>query len=129
MNEQDPLRGTRGGQIPTLTPEQRDLASDKSAWLLADTLYQLDKSWFTRYELNLTPSQMSIVQRGCVLGIFKKDEAKEYWRKTPLARTWLLAALALRDEWDKSPEAQRIKDAISPKPRGNTILSVRFRTG
>ena len=101
-----------GGQIPNLTPEQYALAQDKNAWLLADEIHHLDASWFTRHGLHLTPSQMNIVQRGCGLGIFKKSAAKEYWRKTPITRAWVLTALALRDEWIKSPEAQAIRDAI-----------------
>jgi hypothetical protein len=103
-----------GGGI-NLTPEQRALAEDKTSWPFATKLDQLGQDWFTRHGLNLTPSQMSIVQRGCELGIFRKDDHKEYWKRTPLTRAWLLTALALRDEWDKSPEAQRIRDAITPK--------------
>lgn len=119
MNYDDPLSGSRGGQIPTLTPEQRALAKDKASWPLAAKLYEKNQQWFTRHGLNLTPSQMSIVRRGCELGIFRKDSAKEYWRHTYLTRPWMLTALALRDEWDRSPEARAIKRAILPKTPSN----------
>ncbi len=104
----------RGGGT-NLTPEQRSLAEDKASWLLAEKIYKAGAKWFTRHSLRLTPSQVNIVQRGCELGIFRRNEFKEYWHHTHLTRPWLLTALALRDEWSKSPEAQRIRDAITPK--------------
>ena len=112
----------RGGAT-NLNPEQRSLAEDKASWLLAEKIYKAGSKWFTRHSLRLTPSQMSIVQRGCALGIFKEDADKPYWKHTHLARPWLLTALALRDEWDKSPEAQRIRDAIIPKTQERTTDS------
>jgi len=117
-----------GGQIPNLTPEQRQLAEDKTAWSVADKIHAWALSpeggtWFTQWKLNLTPGEMSIVRRGSDLGLWKRHPDKPLWRHTPLTWPWLLAALALRDEWNKSPEAQRIRDAITPRNPGNGIHS------
>lgn len=112
------LRGYGGAGNP-VTPEMRALAQEKDAWSVAEKVYEWAKNpeggkWFTRWKLNLTPSQMSIVHRAVDLGIFRKDHEKQWWKHTHLTWPWLLTAMALRDEWNKSPEAEAIRRAIIP---------------
>lgn len=104
-----------------VTPAMYGLAKDKVSWLLAEKI--LDWSlkpqggkWFSKWSVGLTPPQLGLVRRGCELEIFKKDEHKEYWRWTVRTRPWILTALALRDEWMKTEEAQRITRFIAPQP-------------
>ena len=117
--------GSLGGG-PQLTPEQRALAHDKDAWLLAEILHNWAGSpeggrWFTKWKLNLTPSQMRIVHRAADLGIFRKDHDKQWWKFTSQTWPWLLTALALRDDWQRGPEAQGIRRAMSPTtPKAET---------
>lgn len=111
-----------GGAGTQLTPEQRALAQEKESWLLAEKVHDWARNpeggkWFTRWRLNLTPAQVRIVHRGVDLGIFRKDHDKQWWKHTPVTWPWLLTALALRDEWERSPEAQAIKRAITPNTR------------
>lgn len=103
-----------------LTAEQRALAQEKVAWSLAEKVHDWAKNpeggkWFTKWKLNLTPSQISIVHRGVDLGIFRKDHDKQWWKHTQYTWPWLLTALALRDEWNAGPEAEAIRRAIIPK--------------
>lgn len=112
--------GSMGGGWPEVTTEQRELAKDRASWLLAEKIHDWAKKpeggkWFSRWSINLTKEQMEIVTRGCALGIFKKDEHKEYWRHTPITWKWLLTAMALADEWRQSDECKRIQAAIAPR--------------
>lgn len=122
------MSGSLGNRSVQISAEQRQLAEDKTAWRLAQKIYDWARNpeggtWFTKWKLNLTPGEMSIVHRGTDLGLWKRHPDKPLWRHTPFTWPWLLTSMALRDEWEKSPEAQRIRDAITPKNHGNGIHS------
>lgn len=111
--------GGGGGWRPELTPEQRALAQDKTAWILAEILHEWARNpdggtWFTKWKLNLSPAQMRIVHRGADLGLWRKDPDKAWWKFTRQAWPWILTALALRDEWMQGEEFKKLQSSIAP---------------
>lgn len=109
MNYEDPLSGTRGGQIPTLTPAQRSLASTHYGHMLAGALervMQRGDKWFTRASLSASAGTMDAVYAGETLGLWKKPDGKSYYTFTNLTRPWMLTALALHDERVRDEQAR-----------------------
>lgn len=112
--------GSTGNRL-VLTPEQRALAaSGQHAWILADKIVQFTNSpdggnYFTKWKLNATAGMMHVAHLGTALDLWQKDPVKDYWRHRPMTWTWCMTALALRDEWDKSEEAQKLREFIAPR--------------
>lgn len=100
VNYDDPLSGTRGGQIHNLTPEQRSMAERRCGE--ADGLLQAlneKRTWFTAFQLNTFPTGLDELVR---VGVLTKHKSQNhdghYYKPTALTRPWCLTALALRDE-------------------------------
>lgn len=99
MNEQDPLRGTRGGQIPSLTPAQHSLAAISDG-IAEDLMRELAVScYFTTYRLKQMPAALEPLLTHGILTIHKSQAHDgNYYKPTNLTRAWCLASLALAQE-------------------------------
>jgi len=112
VNYDDPLSGSRGGQIPTLTltPAQRS-----HAWCcdeLADTLLPMmdgGKNWFTAYDIRQKPEFLSpLVDSGILTKHKSAKHDGHYYKTTHITRPFLLCALALRDERGRAAKERAI---------------------
>jgi hypothetical protein len=91
-----------GGQIPNLTPAQREQA--QFADLFAEEVLKLlskGKNWFTAYEVREKPEGSLLLNLEKV-GVITKHKSTQhdghYYKLCPIARVFALTALALRDE-------------------------------
>lgn len=102
----------------SLSPPQRLLASQLSSWRLARAIHQFTNApkggkWFSRWSINIIPSDMECLTAGEALGIWSKDRAKEYWRHTAITWPWVMTAMALEEEWQRGEEAASLRAKIS----------------
>lgn len=94
--------GSMGGGVPSLTPEQRALCHLPDAHTFAEALEERVNAgkgkWFTARTGTLRSQSSGLIQQGEKLGLWRKDEHKEYWRFTSLTWPWIRTCIALNDE-------------------------------
>ena len=94
-----------GGQIHSLTPEQRALAHGFHAYLLASAIERCtnrDGRWFSAGGLAVSSQCMSIVHDGERLGLWRGAGHKPYWTHTAATWPWVRTAIALFDEQERA---------------------------
>lgn len=109
MNYDDPLSGSRGGQVPALTVEQRALAVSFYGHLIAggiERLLKLDIKFLSRGNLSASTGVMDALRDGAKLGLWKEVDGKSYYTHTSLTRPFMLTALAIHDERRKHGETR-----------------------
>jgi len=100
VSDLDPLRGTRGGQIPNLTHAQYDLA--RYADSVAENLMRemsAGRSYFTAFSLKQKPPALKPLVDLNILTIHKSQKHDgNYYKPTAVTRAWCLTSLALAQE-------------------------------
>lgn len=115
----DPGKWTGLAMSPDLlTAEQKDLAGQFGAAMLAEILLQMRKEnrgfQFSAYQL---PNYcIKIADAGERLGIFMPTQWAKVWASTSMTRAWCELAIERLAIFNSSEEAEAIRAKLFPKP-------------
>lgn len=116
-----PEQAWSGSALPLgpslLTNEQKDLAGEFGAAMLAEILLQMRKEnrgfQFSAYQL--PNSCIKIADKGQRLGVFTATQWAKVWGSTALTRPWCELAIKRLAIFNSSEEAEAIRTKLFPK--------------